>query len=86
MKPLLKDIWLSIRANEMMRDTMKAFIQEIKRYNINYTSYASRNRVYLHLENVTEAFQKELGNWTHYNPISQLKKTPNVSDYDITDW
>lgn len=83
-----KDIWLSIRSDEMMRDTMKALIQEIKSHNIQYTSYASGNgkRLYLHLKNCPESFNKELGNWIYYNPITQLKKPPNISDYDVTDW
>lgn len=81
-----KDIWLSIRSNEMMRDTMKALIQEIKSHNIQYTSYASGNRLYLHLKNCPESFKKELGNWIYYQPVTQMKKPPNISDYDVTDW
>ena len=83
-----KDIWLSIRSNEMMRDTLKALIQEIKSHNIQYTSYSSPSgdRLYLQLKDCPESFNKELGNWIYYQPVTQMKKPPNISDYDVTDW
>ena len=83
-----KDIWLNIRTNEMMRDTMKSLIQEIKSHNIQYTSYSSPSgdRLYLHLKDCPESFNKELGNWIYYQPVTQMKKPPNISDYDVTDW
>ncbi len=79
-----KDMWLSIRSNEMMRETMKALIAEIKGHGIEYESYGSQKRVYLHLKNVPAAF--DINNWIHYQPVSVLTNAPNISDYDRVDW
>ena len=85
MKP--KDIWLSIRSAEMMRDTMKALIAEIKGHGIEYESYGSQKRIYLHLKNVPAAFLNDfINNWVYYQPVSQLRNAPDISDYEKVDW
>lgn len=79
-----KDMWLSIRSNEMMRDTMRALIAEIKGHGIEYESYGSQKRIYLHLKNVSAAFN--INSWVQYQPVSVLKNAPDISDYDRVDW
>ncbi len=82
-----KDIWLSIRSNEMMKDTMKALIQEIKAHKIEYVSYGTQKRIYLHLKNAPESFRGNiLNNWVYYQPVSVVKRPSNISDYDVVDW
>lgn len=79
-----KDMWLSIRSSEMMRDTMKALVAEIKGHGIEYESYGSQRRVYLHLKNVPATF--DINNWIYYQPVSVLRSAPDISDYDRVDW
>ncbi len=85
-------MWLSIRSNEMMRDSMKAFIKELKEFNIAYESYGAQRRIYLKItedfsvKNEYVRFREWLYRWMDYHPISMVKRPKNISDYDRVDW
>jgi hypothetical protein len=83
-----KPIWLSIVSDEMLRDTMKAFIIDLKAANVlGYTSYATAKRVYLSIEvDPLKPIDQLLNSWCAYHPIRQINKPKNISDYDIVDW
>jgi transcription antitermination factor NusA-like protein len=83
-----KDIkWLSIKSNEMMRDTMKAFIRELKERNIEYESFATTSRIYIEIKSkLNDEDKKLIYNWSYYNPISVLNKKPNLDNADWSDW
>ena len=78
------EIWLSINPNEMMRESMKDFLAFLDKNDVKYISYSvTGNKLYMHLKNVSEDTDKELAQWSYYNPIQQLKKKPKISIYDI---
>jgi hypothetical protein len=81
-------LWISVRSSEMLRDMMQHFCFELRQIGCNVQSYASMNRVYLYIDNWnnTTANNKILDAWVYYNPISMLKRAPDTSNLNISDW
>lgn len=84
---LSKSLWLAVKSNEMLRDSMHAFVRELKSGGTDYVSYATTGKyVYIEILNPNENVKQIIHSWTIYHPITILKKRPNVSDYDRVDW
>jgi len=85
-------MWLSINANEMLRESMQSFRKFLKDFNVDYVTYGTGfgEKVYMRLAltneivfNGNHEFYKGMGEWVYYYPINVLINKPKVSDYDI---
>ena len=90
---MAKIMWLSVDANEMLRESMKSFVNFLHKFKVDYISYNSDSEaglIYMKLNlpkdvaiDGNHEFHKGMGEWVYYHPINVLKKVPKVSDYDI---
>jgi hypothetical protein len=94
---IIKSLWISIDASEMMRESMKSFIKFLNDSQVKYRTFSVGNdKIYMELllphkdimvngamVDKNPEFNKEMGEWVYYNPINVLRKKPNMSHYDI---